>query len=466
MPNQLTLKKPFSVSGKGLHTGLNLTATFCPAEVGYGIRFKRIDLEEQPELRALAEYVEQTERGTVLVHNDIKVSTIEHAMAAIYAAGIDNCRIEVDGPEIPILDGSAIAFVKGIESVGLEEQNAEKDYYIVHSKIEVKDPETGSSLIILPYDGFSITTLISFNSCILSNQYARLNRMDDFGANIASARTFVFVREIEQLLKHNLIKGGDLDNALVIYDQLLPQEELDHLADIMHISHKIVNQLGYINNKPILYDNEPARHKLLDLIGDIALVGKPIKGHIIAMRPGHKINNQLSRLIRKEIRRQEVQAPIYKPAEKPLMDSEDICKILPHRYPFLMVDKIVEMTNKYIIGVKNLTINESFFAGHFPENPVMPGVLQLEAMAQTGAVFILKNLKEAKDAEQYTTYMTKIDYARFRKTVVPGDTLVFKIYFVPPFSHGVARMKGYAFVGNDLVTEADITAMFSKRKNQ
>ena len=301
MNKQLTLKDTFSVSGKGLHTGLPITATFQPAPEGSGICFKRVDLANQPEIRALAEFVEQTERGTVLVKDGVTVSTIEHACAALYAAGIDNCIIEVNGPEVPILDGSAIEFVKGIQQVGTVEQDAEKEYYIVREKIEVSDPKTGASLIVLPYDSFSITCLISFNSPILNNQFARLERMEDFGEEIAACRTFVFVREVELLLKHNLIKGGDLDNALVIYDQPIPQEELDRIADIMNVPHKSTEQLGYINNSPLRFDNEPARHKLLDLTGDIALIGKPLKGHIIAMRPGHKINNQLARLIRTQI---------------------------------------------------------------------------------------------------------------------------------------------------------------------
>jgi UDP-3-O-[3-hydroxymyristoyl] N-acetylglucosamine deacetylase/3-hydroxyacyl-[acyl-carrier-protein] dehydratase len=461
MPKQLSLKKPFSVSGKGLHTGLQLTATFLPAEANTGIRFRRIDLEGKPEIRALAEFVEHTERGTVLVYNKVSISTVEHAVSALYAAGIDNCIIEVNGPEIPILDGSAIHFVEGIEKSGVEKLEAEKDFYIVHSKVEVSDPETGASLIILPYDSFSITTLISYDSCILSNQYARLNRMEDFGKHIAASRTFVFVREVEQLLKHNLIKGGDLDNALVIYDQEVSQEELDRIADVMNIPHKIVNKLGYINNKPVLYDNEPARHKLLDLVGDIALIGKPIKGHIIAMRPGHKINNQLARLIRKDIIRQEVQAPLIDHRKPALMDTKQIRNLLPHRWPFQMVDKVIEITDSYIIGIKNLTANESFFHGHFPDEPVMPGVLQLEAMAQTGGLFLMN---QTKNPEKYITYLVKIEYVRFRKKVVPGDTLVFKVYHIPPISHGMAKMKGYAFVGNELVTEAEMTAMLTKRK--
>ena len=464
MAKQQTLKAPFQVEGKGLHTGLQLKAVFNPAPTGYGLRFRRTDLEGQPELKALAEFVEQTERGTVLVKDQVSVSTIEHACAALYAAGIDNCLIEVNGPEIPILDGSAIRFVEGIESVGIAEQEAEKDYYIVRRKIEVSDPETGASLVVLPYDSFSITTLIGFNSPILNNQFARLTRMEDFKQEIASCRTFVFVREIELLLKHNLIKGGDLDNALVIYDQPIPQEELDHLADIMKVPHKSVDKLGYINNSPLLFDNEPARHKLLDLTGDIALIGKPLKGHIIATRPGHKINNRLARLIRKEIKKQDIQAPIVHPAATPVMDTCQIREILPHRWPFQMVDKVMEITDKYIVALKCISSNEDIFMGHFPEQPIMPGVLQIEAMAQAGAIFVLRQLNE--DPGDYLTYLTKIENASFRGKVQPGDTLVFKVFQTAPLSHGVTRMKGYAFVGSELVSEAELTALIVKKSNQ
>ncbi len=461
MPRQLTIKQAFSVSGKGLHTGLQLTATFKPSAVGTGIRFKRIDLDNQPEIKALAEYVEQTERGTVLVKDGITVSTIEHACAALYAAGIDNCLIEVNGPEVPILDGSAIEYVKLLKQSGIEEQAAEKEYYIVHEKIEVSNPEDGTSLIVLPYDGFSITTLIGFQSPILSNQYARLEHMEDFGTEVASCRTFVFVREVEMLLKHNLIKGGDLDNALVIYDQPTSQENLDRLSDIMGVPHKPADQLGYLNNSPLRFNNEPARHKLLDLCGDLALIGRPLKGHVIATHPGHKINNQLARRLRKDILRQDVQAPIYNASQKPLMDIRQIRELLPHRGPSLMLDKILSIEDNTIVSIKNLTSSEVFFLGHFPDEPIMPGVLQIEAMAQTACVMLLKQIDD--DPKLYSTLLTRIDNARFRGQAKPGDTVIFKVVLDSPLSHGMARTKCYAFVGTDLISEAEITTIFTKK---
>ena len=461
MANQLTLKKDFSISGKGLHTGLHITAKFYPAEPNTGYQFVRTDLEDQPVIEALAENVNNTERGTVLSKGGVVVSTIEHAMAALYAAGIDNCRIEIDGPEMPILDGSAIEFVKAIKEAGTEEQEYDKQYYIVRNRIEVSDPETGSSLIILPYDGFSITTLISFDSCILNNQFARLNEMADFEKEIAASRTFVFVRDVNKLLKNNLIKGGDLDNALVIYDQELSQEQLDLLADTIHIPHKPVNKLGYINNSPLLYDNEPARHKLMDLIGDIALIGKPLKGHIIATRPGHKINNRLARKIRKEIKKQDIMIPYYNPDIPPVMDNVRIKQLLPHRWPIQMVDKIIEISDRHIIGIKNITGNEEIFMGHFPNEPVMPGVLQIEAMAQTGGLLILSRVP---DPEKYSTYFMKIDNVKFRHKVVPGDTMIFRLDLMDPIHRNVVCMKGYAFVGDKIVTEAEFMAQIIKNK--
>jgi len=461
MANQLTLKNDFSVSGKGLHTGLHITARFCPAEPNTGYQFVRIDLEAKPVLEALAENVQQTERGTVLSKNDVSISTIEHALAALYAAEIDNCLIEIDGPEMPILDGSAIEFVKAINEAGTQEQKWDKQYYVVRNRIEVSDPESGASLIILPYDGFSITTLISFNSTILSNQFARLNALSDFGKEIADSRTFVFVREVELLLQHNLIKGGDLDNALVIYDQEIPQEKLDSIADAMHIPHKLVNQLGYINNKPILYDNEPARHKLMDLVGDIALIGKPLKGHIIATRPGHKINNKLARLIRRELKKQDMQAPVYNPEVRPIMDNVRIKQLLPHRWPIQMVDKVIEISDRHIVGIKNVTGNEEIFMGHFPEEPVMPGVMQIEAMAQTGGLLILNTVEQP---EKYSTYFLKIENVKFRQKVVPGDTLIFRLDLMTEIRRGIVSMKGYAFVGDKIVTEAEFMAQIIKNK--
>lgn len=461
MPNQLTLQNEFSVTGKGLHTGLQITARFCPAEPNTGYQFVRVDLENRPVIEALAENVHQTERGTVLQKGDVVISTIEHAMAALYTAGIDNCLIEINGPEMPILDGSAITFVEGIEKSGVISQDWAKEYYIVRNRIEVSDPTTGASLIILPYDGFSITTLVSYDSCILNNQYARLNQMDDFKKEIADSRTFVFVREIDVLLQHNLIKGGDLDNALVIYDQEMSQEKLDALADHMNIPHKLVNKLGYINNKPLKYDNEPARHKLLDLVGDIALIGKPLKGHIIATRPGHKINNQLAKLIRKEMKRVEVQTPVYNPDMAPIMDNKRVKQLLPHRWPIQLVDKIIELSDRHIVGIKNVTGNEEIFMGHFPDEPVMPGVLQVEAMAQTGGLLILNGLK---NPETYSTYFLKIDNVKFRHKVVPGDTLIFRLELMNEIRRGICSMKGYAFVGERIVSEAEFMAQIVKNK--
>lgn len=461
MANQLTLKKGFTVSGKGLHTGLSITAHFCPAEPNTGYRFLRTDLEGEPVVEALAENVIHTERGTVLSKNDVSICTVEHALAALYAEEIDNCLIKIDGPEMPILDGSAIEFVNAIIETGIQEQPFDKEYYIVRKRIEVKDSETGASLIILPYDGFSITTLVSYDSTILSNQFARLNELSDFKKEIADSRTFVFVREVELLLKHNLIKGGDLDNALVIYDQELSQEKLDSIADAMNIPHKLVNKLGYINNKPILYDNEPARHKLLDLVGDIALIGRPLRGHIIATRPGHKINTQFAKMIRKELRKQEIQAPYYNPNVKPIIDNIRIRQLLPHRWPIQMVDKVIELSDRHIVGIKNVTGNEEIFMGHFPGEPVMPGVLQLEAMAQTGGLLILNTVS---DPECYSTYFLTIDNVKFRHKIVPGDTMILRLDLMTKIHRGVVCMKGYVFVGDKIVTEAEFMAQVIKNK--
>lgn len=460
MQKQKTLAASFSLNGKGLHTGLDIQITFNPAPENHGYKIKRVDMEEQPTIDALAENVACTQRGTVLKKGNIQVSTIEHAMAALYAYEIDNCLIEVNAPEFPILDGSSRFFVEGIEKVGVVEQNAPKDYYIVKHKIEVKDEETGSSILILPDEKFSVNTLISFDSPVLTNQFATLNDLSEFHESAAS-RTFVFVREVEMLLQNNLIKGGDLDNAIVIYDQKIPQESLDKLADMLNIPHKNIQDLGYINNKPLVFDNEPARHKLIDVIGDIALIGKPIKGRIIATRPGHKINNQLARLIRKDIKMNEVQAPVYDPNREPVMDINRIRELLPHRYPFLLVDKIIEIGGNYIVGVKNITTNEPFFQGHFPQEPVMPGVLQVEAMAQTGGLLVLNSVDEP---ERYSTYFMKIDGVKFRQKVVPGDTLILRLELLAPIRRGISTMKGYVFVGDKLVSEAEFMAQIVKNK--
>ena len=461
MHKQKTLANSFSLKGKGLHTGLEIQVSFHPAPENHGYKIKRVDLDGQPVIDALAENVVGTQRGTVLSKNNIQVGTIEHAMAALYAFGVDNCLIEVNAPEFPILDGSAYYYAEELQKAGIVEQNAPRDCYIVKHKIEVTDPETGSSLVILPDDKFSMNVLISFDSPVLSNQFASLNNLSDFATEIAASRTFVFVREVEMLLQNNLIKGGDLDNAIVIYDQMISQESLDKLADMLGIPHKNVQHLGYVNNKPLVFDNEPARHKLMDLIGDLALIGKPIQGRVIATRPGHKINNQLARMIRKDIKQNEVQAPVYDPNNAPVMDINRIRELLPHRYLFLLVDKIIEIGGNYIVGVKNITSNEPFFVGHFPQEPVMPGVLQVEAMAQTGGLLVLNSVDEP---ERYSTYFMKIDGVKFRQKVVPGDTLILRLELITPIRRGIATMKGYIFVGDKLVSEAEFMAQITKNK--
>ncbi len=461
MLKQKTLKGSFSLCGKGLHTGLNLTVTFNPAPDNHGYKIQRIDVEGQPVIDAVAENVTETTRGTVLSKNNVKVSTVEHALAALYAAGIDNCLIQVNGPEFPILDGSAKFYVENIERVGIEEQNAVKDYYIIKSKIKYKDEATGSSIMVLPDEDFSVNVLISYDSSVLSNQFATLDNMSDFPKEIALSRTFVFVREIEPLLGAGLIKGGDLDNAVVIYERQMTQENLDKLADVMKVEHRDATKLGYLNHKPLVWPNEPARHKLLDIIGDLALIGRPIKGRIIATRPGHTVNNKFARLLRKEIKLHEIQAPVYNCNEVPVMDVNRIRELLPHRYPFQLVDKVTAIGANYIVGIKNVTVNEPFFQGHFPQEPVMPGVLQIEAMAQVGGLLVLNSVDEP---ERYSTYFMKIDGVKFRQKVVPGDTLIFRVELLAPIRRGISSMKGYVFVGEKVVCEAEFMAQIVKNK--
>ncbi len=458
---QSTLAGSFSLSGKGLHTGLNLTVTFSPAPEDYGYKIQRTDLPDQPIIDAIAENVIETTRGTVLGQKNIKGGTVEHGMAALYALGVDNVHITVNGPEFPILDGSAELYVKEIRNVGIKEQEAQKDFYVINHKMEFKDEETGSCITLLPDEQFSITTMINFESRFISSQFATLDSMENFEKEIAAARTFVFVREIEPLLMAGLIKGGDLDNAIVIYERQTSQESLDKLCDLTNAEHHNANELGYIQHKPLVWENEPARHKLLDIIGDMALIGKPIKGRIIATKPGHTINNKFARMMRKEIRKHDVQAPHYDPNKPAVMDNIRIRELLPHRFPMQLVDKIIEMKENYIVGVKNITANEPFFTGHFPTEPVMPGVLQIEAMAQTGGILVLNSVDEP---ERWSTYFLRIDEVKFRQKVVPGDTLVFRVAFASPIRHNIATMQGYAFVGENCVMEATFTAQIVKNK--
>ena len=458
---QKSLKGSFSLCGKGLHTGLSLTVTFNPAPENYGYKIQRIDLEGMPIIDAVAEHVVDTQRGTVLGKGDVRVSTVEHGLAALYALGIDNCLIQVNGPEFPILDGSAAMYITKIEEVGIEELNAPKDWYIIRKKIEVKDEETGSCITILPDEEFSLTAMCSFNSKFINSQFATLDKMDAFPTEIAQARTFVFVRDIEPLLKANLIKGGDLDNAIVIYEKQTTQERLDQLADFLKVPHMDATKLGYIQHKPLVWENECTRHKLLDIIGDMALIGKPIKGRIIATRPGHTINNKFARQMRREIRKHEIQAPIYDPNDAPVMDNVRIRELLPHRYPMQLVDKVIALGATSIVGVKNITANEPFFQGHFPQEPVMPGVLQVEAMAQAGGLMVLNSVEEP---ERWSTYFLRLDNVKFRKKVVPGDTLIFRVELIAPIRHGISTMHGFAFVGETIVMEATFTAQIVKNK--
>ena len=440
---------------------MSLTVTFNPAPENYGYKIQRIDLPGEPIIDAIAENVTETTRGTVLTKGEARVSTVEHAMAALFALGIDNCLMQVNGPEFPILDGSAIHYVEQIERVGIKEQNAEKDVFVIKSKIEIKDEKTGNSIIILPDEKFSLNVLVHYDSDILFNQYATLEDMKKFKAEIASSRTFVFVRELEALLNLGLIKGGDLDNAIVIYEREMSQEKFDKLTDVLGVPHVDAKKLGYLNHKPLVWNNEPARHKLLDIIGDLALIGKPLQGRIIATCPGHTINNKFARAMRKIIREQKVQAPSYNPNSEPVLDIKQIKQLLPHRNPMLLVDKVTEIGSDYIVGVKNVTMNEPFFEGHFPEEPIMPGVLLVEAMSQCGALHVLNQLE---DAEQYSTYFVKIDKIVFHRKVVPGDTLIMRVEQVAPLRHGLSMMKGYVFVGEKLAAEASFVGQIIKNK--
>lgn len=462
MNKQKTLNDSFSLSGKGLHTGLNLTVTFNPAPENYGYKIQRTDLPGEPIIDAVAENVTETTRGTVLTKGEARVSTVEHALAALFALGIDNCFMQVNGPEFPILDGSAKYYIENIEQVGIKEQNAEKDVFVIKSKIEIKDENTGHSIMILPDEKFCLNVLVHYDSNILNNQYATLEDLNDFKEEIASSRTFVFVRELEPLLNLGLIKGGDLDNAIVIYEREMPQEKLDQLADVLGVPRMDAQKLGYLNHKPLVWNNEPARHKLLDIIGDLSLIGKPLQGRIIATCPGHTINNKFARAMRKHIREHQIQAPIYDPNREPVMDIKRIKELLPHRAPMLLVDKVIELGSNYIVGTKNITMNEPFFVGHFPDEPIMPGVLIVEAMSQCGALMVMNMLDEPS---KYSTYFLKIDKIAFHKKVLPGDTLIFKVEQPVPVRHGISMMRGYVFVGEKLVAEAQFTGQIIKNKD-
>jgi UDP-3-O-[3-hydroxymyristoyl] N-acetylglucosamine deacetylase/3-hydroxyacyl-[acyl-carrier-protein] dehydratase len=458
---QRTLKAPISFTGRGLHTGVDVTMTFLPAPDSHGYIFKRVDLPGQPLINALAENVVETSRGTTLEENGARISTIEHVLASFVGMGIDNVLIEVDGPEAPILDGSAKAYVKAIEKTGTVEQQTDRKYFIIKEKIEYYDQEHGIHIIAYPDKVPSINVLIDYNSRVLGNQYASLEELEHFKDEIAPSRTFVFLHELEYLVKNNLIKGGDVDNAIVIVDRKMEQEELDRLAELFNKPKVKVQPEGILNNVNLRFPNEPARHKLMDLMGDLALVGRWFKARIIATRPGHQSNNEFARLLRQVMKKAALQKriPVYNPNLPPIMDVIEVRKKLPHRYPFLLVDKVIHMDDKSVVCIKNVTMNEPFFTGHFPEEPIMPGVLQIEAAAQAGGMLVLGTVP---DPENYSTYFLKIDKVKFKQKVVPGDTLILKMDLLEPIRRGIALMFAEIYVGSKLVMEGELMAQIVK----
>lgn len=460
---QRTLAKEISLNGKGLHTGVNVNITFKPAPANHGYKFCRIDLPEKPVIDALAEHVSDTSRGTTLLHNKASVATVEHVLASLYGLGIDNALIEIDGPEAPIMGGSALKFVEAIREAGIVELKEEKNYFVVRQKIAFSDEEHGVDLIVYPDDHLSINVLIDYNSRILGNQYAILDTIDDFETNICSSRTFVFFHELEPLYNGGLIKGGDLDNAIVILEKEVDQSEIDRIARLFNRPGITKHTAGVLNNTELRFPNEPARHKLLDLLGDLALVGYPVKGKVVATRPGHYANTRLSKMIRQEIKKSlsKRNIPVYDPTQAPVYTLEDIKRRLPHRSPFLLVDKIISLDESTVVGIKNVTFNEPFFPGHFPDEPIMPGVLLVEALAQCGGILVLSRLDEP---EKYSTYFLKIDRLKFKHKVVPGDTVILKMELTEPMRRGIVSMYGQAFVGNNLVVEGEMTAQVIKNK--
>ncbi len=458
---QHTLANSISISGTGLHTGVLVDMKLVPANPGFGIQFQRVDLPNNPIIKADCDLVTDTSRGTTLQVGDAKVSTVEHILAALVGSGVDNVLIEVNGPEIPIMDGSSAPFIELIESTGVLEQDAAKAWYSIDENIFHYDEAKRVEMVALPALDYQITTLIDFNSPVLGTQHAALTTIKDFKSEISPCRTFCFLHELEALLKHDLIKGGDINNAIVVVDKPVTDEEMGRLAKVFKREKIEVKSEGYLNNLELRFPNEPARHKLLDVVGDLALIGYPIKARIIANRPGHSSNVEFAKKIKQYIKKNKhvKDVPVYNPALTPVFNLEQIEKLLPHRYPFLFVDKIIELTDTVIVGVKNVTFNEWFFPGHFPNNPVMPGVLQIEALAQTGGLLCINAMPEGK----YDTYFLKIDNCKFKQMVKPGDTMLLKMELTAPIRRGICEMRGTVYVGGKVATEADLVAQVVKR---
>jgi UDP-3-O-[3-hydroxymyristoyl] N-acetylglucosamine deacetylase/3-hydroxyacyl-[acyl-carrier-protein] dehydratase len=458
---QHTLLSAVSISGTGLHTGINVDMTLKPASVGFGFQFQRIDLPGMPVIKADCDLVTDTSRGTTLEQGAVKVSTVEHILAALVGMGIDNCLIEINAPEIPIIDGSSRPFIEILEETGIVEQDAAKIWYTIDTNITYYDEVKRVEMTALPSTDYKITTLIDFNSPVLGTQYATLKNIKDFKTEIAPCRTFCFLHELEMLLDNNLVKGGDINNAIVVVDRPVTKEEMARLAKAFGRDNVEVKSEGYLNNLELRFPNEPARHKLLDVIGDLALIGYPIKANIIANRPGHSSNVEFAKKIKQYIKknRHTKDFPIYDPNQPAVYNFQQIEKTLPHRYPFLLVDKIIDLTDSVIVGIKNVTFNEYYFQGHFPNNPIMPGVLQIEALAQTGGILCINAMPEG----DYDTYFLKIENCKFKQKVVPGDTMLLKMELTEPIRRGICTMRGSVFVGNKLCTEADLTAQIVKR---
>lgn len=464
--NQRTIKTAVTISGVGLHTGKKVNLTIKPAPANHGYKFQRIDLPEQPVIEADVDLVVDTSRGTTLGKNGVKVCTVEHVLAALVGCQVDNALIELDGPEVPIMDGSAMPFVQAIQSAGYESQNAVREYYVLKTNLTYEDQIKKVEMLAVPSEDYRITVMVDYNSPVLGTQHASMYNISEFNDEIAACRTFVFLHELEALLEHNLIKGGDMDNAIVLVDREITKEKFDYLAKVFNKPNVEVKGKGVLNNTTLHHFNEPARHKLLDIVGDLALIGTPIKGHILAGRPGHAGNIEFAKKIKELIKKEKLQkkkeVPKFDLNAEPVYNIQDILQTLPHRQPFLLIDKILEISPTHVVGVKNVTMNEEFFKGHFPDNPVMPGVLLIEAMAQTGGMLVLKTVP---DPENYLTYFMKIDGVKFKNKVVPGDSVVFDLHLVTPIRRGICHMKGVAYVGGKVVMEAEMMAQIVKVRN-